>query len=90
MCICLSGRQLAFARKALAFWAAVPGRAHCHALPPMDQEERGEGAAELDALTEADALARLQELARRRWQVRCSVPKLDKGSRFGAEQRWMR
>lgn len=55
----------------------MPGRAHCHALPPTDQGESGEGAAELDALTEAEALAQLQDLSRRRLQVRSSVPILD-------------
>lgn len=71
------GRQLPFARKALAFWTAVPGRAHCHALPRTDQEDLGEGAAELDVLTEAETLARLQDLSRRRLQVRSLAPGLD-------------
>ena len=71
------GWQLAFARKALQFWAAVPGRTHCHALPLTDQEALGEGGLEVDVLTEAEALARLQGLFRRRLQVRSSVPVLD-------------
>ena len=67
------GRQLEFARKALRYWAAMPGRAMCHALPPADQDECGEGGAEMHALTEAAALSRLQAMVLRRVQVSGSL-----------------
>ena len=73
------GWQLELAGKVLRYHAAGHVDGHdwqsrtCHAVPRADQEDRGQGGAELDVLPTAEALPRLQDLLERLLRVRGPV-----------------